>query len=85
MVRIVHLVGLYRLVDGALSWCAIVDGTPTRPDTGEIAEVSGFARDAIPGRGATSSCTLSPTSFRAGGASSAMAFRGSTKAAKRYQ
>ncbi|MGH3132911.1 MAG: hypothetical protein ACRDNY_04065 [Gaiellaceae bacterium] len=28
--------------------CSIVDGTPTLPDTGEIAEVGWFETDALP-------------------------------------
>lgn len=50
-VEIDHLVGVYRLVDGltvSLFRCAVVDGEPSQPVTGEIAEVGWFAPRDIP-------------------------------------
>jgi 8-oxo-dGTP diphosphatase len=46
-----HLIGLYRLEDGVsvhLFRCRIVAGTPTVPDTHEIAEVAWYAPDVLP-------------------------------------
>jgi ADP-ribose pyrophosphatase YjhB (NUDIX family) len=50
-VRIDHVVGIYRLVNGFtvhVFRCAIVDGVPSQPDGDEIAEVGWFARDGVP-------------------------------------
>jgi 8-oxo-dGTP diphosphatase len=50
-VAVEHLIGLYRLDDGAsvhLFRCRIVGGAPAVPDTGEIAEVGWYAPDAVP-------------------------------------
>ena len=51
LVSVENVVGIYRLVSGltvTLFRCSIADGLPTRPDTGEIAEVGWFPADAIP-------------------------------------
>ncbi len=46
-----HVIGVYRLENGftaTLFRCSISNGEPTKPETGEIAEVAWFARDEIP-------------------------------------
>ena len=51
VVRLDHVVGVYRLVDGlalTLFRCAIEEGEPALPDTGEIADVGWFAPGEIP-------------------------------------
>lgn len=50
-VAVGHVVGMYRLVSGltgTLFHCSIIDGVPTLPKTGEIAEVGWFEPQRIP-------------------------------------